>query len=94
MDTLTNHQNELYKFGVQRIGVFGSYNRNEATDHSDIDFLVDFFKEKKTLKNLVGLADYLESIFNKKVEIVTKEGLSKYIGPHILKETNYAPFHN
>ena len=57
-----------------------------------MDFLVDFEKEKKTLKNLVGLGEFLEMLFEKKVDIVTPQGLSKYIGPYILKEVEYAPF--
>lgn len=92
LDTLSRHQNDLREFGVERIGLYGSYVRNEASEQSDIDLLVDFLKEKKTLKNLVYLADFLENVFQKKVEIVTTQGLSKHIGPYILKEVSYASF--
>jgi uncharacterized protein len=91
---LTVHQEELQKFGVKQVGLFGSFVRNEATDESDIDLLVDIAKEKKTIKNLVGLGDFLETLFQRKVEIVTPQSLSKYIGPFILKEVEYAPFRN
>jgi len=74
--------------------LFGSFVRNEQKDDSDIDFLVEFKKNQKNIHNLVGLADLLESILGKKVEVVTKESLSKYIGPYILKEVQYATILN
>jgi predicted nucleotidyltransferase len=91
---LAKHYNQIEDYGVERIGLFGSYVRNEQTESSDIDFLVEFSKEKKNIHNLVGLGDFLEKLFGKKVELVTKESLSKYIGPHILKEVQYASFAN
>jgi predicted nucleotidyltransferase len=77
-------------FGVSRIGLFGSYVRNEQNPQSVIDFLVDFEPDKETFDNLMNLYDYLEKLFiNKKIEVVTLNGLSPYIGQHILKEVNY-----
>ena len=84
------HSQTLKEFGVRQIGLFGSYARNEATQDSDIDFLVDFTKEKKSLHNLVYLGDFLEKLFKKKVDIITPQGLNKYIGKYILAETEYA----
>lgn len=89
---LQNKQQELEQYGVQRIGLFGSFVRGDNKLDSDIDFLVDFQKEKKTLHNLIYLGDYLENLFGRKVDLVTPQGLSKYIGPHILKEVQYASF--
>lgn len=80
----------MSKFGIRDIGLFGSYLRNEQSDHSDIDILVDFEPDKENYDNLMNLYDYLEKIFkNEKVEIVTKNGLSPYIGPKILSEVFY-----
>jgi len=76
-------------FGVNRIGLFGSYVRNEQTRRSDIDILVDFFPEKENYDNYMALYDYLENLFKKKIEIVTLNGLSPYIGPQILEEVIY-----
>lgn len=92
LSTLSSHQHDLEKFGVVRIGLFGSYVKNAAKKDSDVDLLVDFDSERKTLKNIVELGDFLENLFAKKVEIVTPQGLSKYIGPYILKEVQYAAF--
>ena len=67
------------------IALFGSYVRNEQNENSDIDFLVDFDKGV-TLFDIVMLEDTLSGILKKKVTIVSKRGLSKYIGPYILQE--------
>jgi len=88
---LAAHRPQLEAYGVKKIGLFGSYLRNEATENSDIDLLVDIEKDKKTLKNFLALNFYLEDIFGKKVELVTTQSLSPYIGPHILKTVEYVP---
>ena len=91
-NTLQSKQQELESYGVQRIGLFGSFVREENKADSDIDFLVDFQKEQKSLHNLIHLGDYLEDLFGRRVDLVTPQGLSKYIGPRILKEVQYATF--
>ncbi|HLR33226.1 MAG TPA: nucleotidyltransferase family protein [Fodinibius sp.] len=91
LQTLASHQKELSDFGVEQIGLFGSFSRNEATEDSDIDLLVDIKKDKKTFKNFMGLAYFLEDLFGRRVELVTRQSLSPYIGPHILKTVEYVP---
>jgi hypothetical protein len=90
VSTIKAHKAELNLFGVQSIGLFGSYARNEQSDKSDIDLLIDFIPEKENFDNYMNICDYLDKLFkNEKVEIVTKNGLSPYIGPTILKEVLY-----
>ena len=87
---LQSHKQEFSKFGVQNIGLFGSYVRNEQSNKSDIDLLIDFEPEKENFDNYMAVYDLFENIFkNEKVEVVTKNGLSKYIGPKILKDVMY-----
>jgi len=84
------HKPKFLKFGVRNIGLFGSYVRNEQTEKSDIDLLIDFEPEKENFDNYMAAYDLFENIFKpEKVEIVTKNGLSKYIGPKILNEVLY-----
>lgn len=84
------HKQELSKFGVQNIGLFGSYSREEQSDKSDIDLLIDFEPGKENFDNLMAAYDIFESIFqNEKIEVITKNGLSPYIGPKILSEVLY-----
>jgi predicted nucleotidyltransferase len=55
-----------------------------------IDILIEFDKEKTTFDNFMGVCFYLDNLFRgEKVEVVTIGGLSKYIGPYILKEVEY-----
>ncbi len=88
--TIQDNKETIKSFGVTQIGLFGSYVRDEQTENSDIDILVDIIKEKKTLKNYIDFCDMLENLFeNNKIDIVSKKGLSEFIGPHILKEVHY-----
>ena len=90
LSVMRTHKSQLASFGVNRIGLFGSYVRNEQQPQSDIDILVDFEPEKETFDNLMNLHNYLEELFgNEKIEVVTVNGLSPYIGKYILKEVNY-----
>lgn len=90
LTVLRNHKSQISKFGVSSIGLFGSYVRNEQSAKSDIDLLVDFEPEKENFDNYMAVYDIFESLFqNEKIEIVTKNGLSKYIGPKILNDVMY-----
>jgi predicted nucleotidyltransferase len=90
LDFLREHRDELSDFGVSRIGLFGSYVRGAQDSDSDVDVLVHYRKGAKTLRNLVGLADFLEGLFGRRVELVTAESLSPFFGHHILNEVEYA----
>ena len=82
---LFSNRKILKKYKVKSISLFGSYVRNEQKEDSDIDFLVDF-QEGATLFDFVEFQDDLSEILGKRVSIVSRRGLSKYIGPYILKE--------
>jgi predicted nucleotidyltransferase len=87
---LRSKRNEIASYGIRVIGLFGSYVRNEQTESSDIDILIDFEPEKENFDNFLAVCEILERLFSKmKVEVVTKNGLSPYIGPKILKEVQY-----
>ena len=87
---LEAHADALKRFGVKRCGLFGSHVRGQASGDSDIDILVEFEPGKKTFDNFMHLAFYLEDILRSKVDLVTVESLSPYIGPYILAEVEYA----
>ncbi len=90
MQILANHADVIYSFGVQSLYLFGSFKRNEnIREDSDIDLLVDFKPGQKSIDNLVELGDYIENLTNRKVELVTREGLSRHIGPYILNDLEY-----
>jgi uncharacterized protein len=90
LNTIRTHKAELNRMGIQDIGLFGSYSREEQTDKSDIDILIDFTPDKENFDNFMAICDIFEKMFkNEKVDIVTKNGLSPYIGPKILNEVMY-----
>lgn len=74
------------QFGVTRIGIFGSFARGEQTKKSDVDIVVDFAEGHATLKNFVALAERLEALFLRKVDLITVEGIDKYIRPRVEAE--------
>ncbi|MBD2304339.1 nucleotidyltransferase family protein [Chroococcidiopsis sp. FACHB-1243] len=77
---------ERYK--VRELGVFGSYVRQEQTETSDVDVLVEFFETPSLLK-FVNLENYLSDNLGVKVVLVHKAGLKPRIGERILAEVVY-----
>ena len=87
---IRKHQQEIRDLGVKRYGLFGSFVREQDTEQSDIDILVEFEPGQKTFDNFMTLAFLLEDLLGREVDLVTLESLSPYIGPHILNEVEYA----
>lgn len=74
------------QFKVSSIGIFGSVARGEDSADSDIDILFSFREGCVSLDAFLGLADYLESLFEKKVDLIPDDGLSPYMRPYIEAE--------
>ncbi|HIQ32909.1 MAG TPA: nucleotidyltransferase [Methanothermococcus okinawensis] len=72
---LRENRKKIESFGVKRIGIFGSFARDEAREDSDIDILVEFEKGKATFRNVAGLADFLEELFGREVDLLTPAGI-------------------
>ncbi|MCC5838550.1 MAG: nucleotidyltransferase family protein [Opitutales bacterium] len=89
---IVRNESELLKaHGVKEIGIFGSVSREEDIGRSDYDVLIVFEEGKKSFRNFVAISDLLEEKLGAPVDLVTREGLSPHIGPHILKEAEYVP---
>ncbi len=91
IERMLEQREQLLSFGVASIGLFGSFERGEHTASSDIDLLVEFTPDKHTFDNFMDVTFFLEDILGRRVEVVTPEGLSPHIGPHILKEVERVP---
>ena len=91
-DILKKHENDLKKrYGISKIGVFGSYIKNEAREDSDLDLLVEFKHDADIgLLKFVEIENYLSDLLGVKVDLVEKSSLKPRIGKHILKEVIYA----
>ena len=70
---------------VDRLSVFGSVAREEATQESDVDLLVHFAKPKSLL-TIIGLEEQIESIIGRPVDLLTEAALSPYIRENILQD--------
>ena len=76
------------KYKVEEIGVFGSYVRGEQSQMSDVDILVQLCEPVGW--EFLDLKEFLESILNRKVDLVTVNALKPQIKDKILKEVVYA----
>jgi len=74
------------RFGVARIGIFGSIARGEDRPDSDVDILVEFAPGEATFRNFMELALYLEGLFGRRVDLVTEQGLDRYLRPYVERE--------
>jgi uncharacterized protein len=74
------------KHGAYNVRVFGSVARGEATEDSDIDFLVDYELEKITPWFPVGLIHDLEDLLDREVDVVTTKSLHYFLKDRILQE--------
>ena len=75
----------LKEYGVLKASLFGSIVRNELTEDSDIDILVEF-REDKTLLDLVGLQNALTEKFERKVDVITYNSIHPLLKDQILNE--------
>ncbi len=87
--SLVDNRETLRKYGVKRIGLFGSYVRGTATAKSDIDFIVEL--ERLTFRDYMGLALFLEDLFKRDVDLVTVTSIKPRLKPYIEKEIEYVP---
>src|SRR3990172_2881072 len=89
---LREHEAQIKALGVKRLALFGSFVRGQQSIDSDVDVLVEFTPGGKTFDNFSQLAFFLEGLFGRRVELITPESLSPYLGPHILNEIEYVTF--
>lgn len=78
------------QFGVQFIGLFGSFARDEANENSDIDILYKIEKDKKlSMFKYLKLTKQLEENLHKKIDLVRDETLKPQLKSYIQKDINY-----
>lgn len=75
-ESLSNHKTKLFNdYPLKSIAIFGSYSREEQSNKSDVDILVEF--NDKIGIRFIDLADELENIIGFKVDLVSKKGIKK-----------------
>ncbi|PWR73143.1 nucleotidyltransferase family protein [Methanospirillum stamsii] len=78
------------RFGISRIGVFGSQITGNASPGSDIDILVTFEEGKETFDNYMDLKFFLEDKFGNRVDLVIEDSIKSRLKDRIIKETVFA----
>lgn len=78
------------KYGVKRIGLFGSYSQNEQKESSDIDILVEFNIDALTFDHYMDLKFELEDRFQKRVDLVIIDDIKPALKESILRSAKYA----
>lgn len=84
-EQMLKHGPEIVSYGVKSLAVFGSFARNEMTEISDIDILVEF-NRPIGLFEFARLKIYLSEILGREVDLVTSDALHKRMKETILHE--------
>jgi len=85
LQKISENKAEIKKFGVKKLILFGSYARDEQTEDSDIDFLVEFEKgREKNVDDYLELLFFLEDTFSKKIDLVKPELIRDFLKSSIL----------
>ena len=84
---LREHRQAMQRFGVRRLGLFGSIARGEGTAESDLDVLVDL--ERHTFDAYMGLKFFLEELCQCRVDLVMEDTIKPRLRRGILKEVVY-----
>jgi len=82
--TIRANEARLRELSVKELALFGSFARGEATDASDIDFLVEF--DEKTFDNYIDTKHLLETLFGRKVDLGSKSNIKPRLRERILSE--------
>ncbi|GAK61307.1 DNA polymerase beta domain protein region [Candidatus Vecturithrix granuli] len=86
---LAKHKPTLVKkYHINRLGIFGSYVREEQHATSDLDVLIDY-DDAPTLLTLIELEYYLSDVIGMKVDLVTTKGIKQQLKERILNEVDY-----
>lgn len=88
LSALERNRDEIRRFGVRRLGLFGSAVRGDNTAQSDLDFLVEF--DRKSFDSYMDLKDFLEQLFHRPVDLVITDALKPRLRETILRETVHA----
>ena len=89
LEILSKYKNEnAEKYGINNIGLFGSFSKDNERDESDIDIVIET-TEPNPFK-LVHIKEELEKLFNKTIDIVRKrEKMNPYLKKYIEKDAIY-----
>lgn len=90
LDEILSHRNHIHalgeRYGARHIRVFGSVARGEEVPDSDIDFLVEFPRGYDLFRQRLPLAEKLQDMLGRSVEVIPEHELNPYIRQQVLDE--------
>jgi len=89
LGVVERHRDEIRRFGVRKLALFGSCARGDETPESDLDFLVEF--EAKSFDAYMDLKEYLEKLLGRRVDLVLADAIKPRLRPAIIEEAVHAP---
>jgi len=89
LDLLKSNEVQIKSFGVRRLSLFGSFVHGNDTEKSDLDLVVEF--DKKTFDAYMDLKFFLESLFDRSVDLVLAEALKPRLRRSIMEGAVHAP---
>ncbi|MBP7563641.1 MAG: nucleotidyltransferase family protein [Candidatus Cloacimonetes bacterium] len=87
---LRQHKEELLQFGVEEIGLFGSYAKGNNTVNSDVDILVKFGNTNSKFYSYFNLKNYLQDRLHLEIDLCREEDIRKEFREDILRGVIYA----
>ena len=87
---LEANREQLKRLGVERIALYGSVARNEATAESDVDVLVELADAFLTLEGYMNVCFFLEELFGRRVDVTTLGGIEPRMKAGVLDDAVYA----
>ena len=86
IEKLKDKSDDIKKYGVKKIGLFGSYSKGDQKRKSDIDILIEL--DQNTFDNYFGVWRLLEKLFNKEIDLVIESTLKSELN-YVKKEAIY-----
>ena len=86
IETIENNKNKIRKYGVKKIGLFGSFVKEKQKPKSDIDIIVNF--NKISFDEYMELKFLLERLFRRKIDLVIENDLKPEL-KYVKKEAQY-----
>ena len=87
IEIIRDNLDQFAKLGVSRVGLFGSFVREDFTPESDVDLLVAL--SNHSWSNFCNLIDFAEQLFGRKVDVITENSINPINGKEICREVEY-----
>lgn len=89
LEFFQKHKNELSQFGVEKIGLFGSYAKGENTKDSDVDILVKFGDIPSKYYAYFNLKNFLQDNLHIEIDLCREEDIRKEFREEIFRSVIY-----